>query len=141
MGNKSQGFIAFMKKILQFNRTKICSLLPVVIILLSVILLPLGIFSEAEFLIAIAMFILVFGWLPALISSILGIVFSSLSPKEEKALDYFVISILTCIGRFFGEFLLSWCSGIYLQSKHLLLRRDFYSSSMIQSSNCSFSLE
>ena len=107
MGNKLQGFIAFMKKILQFNRTKICSLLPVVIILLPVILLPLGIFSEAEFLIAIAMFILVFGWLLALISSILGIVFSSLSPKEEKALDYFVISILTCIwSLFWGVFVI-----------------------------------
>ncbi len=51
-------------------------------------------------------YLVLFGWIPPLVSSVLGIVFSALSLKEKNAGYFFVISIVACF--------LSFCWGLFI---------------------------
>ncbi|MEE0352010.1 MAG: hypothetical protein UDP17_01545 [Treponema sp.] len=86
--------------------TKICSLLPFALMLLTVVLFPIWLFVDFAFLAWVAALLMYLGWLPSFISSVLGIVFSWLSPKEKNAEDFFVISIVACF--------LSFCWGLFI---------------------------
>lgn len=86
--------------------TKICSLLPFALMLLTVVLVPISLFVDFAFLPWVAGTLFYLGWLPSFISSVLGIFFSWRSPKEKNAEDFFFISIVACI--------LSFCWGLFI---------------------------
>ena len=94
---------------------KICSLLPFAIIPLGVIAFILGILNYLYFWIPsdIADYIFgaicVLGWIPSLISSVLGIVFSSLMLKEheDEAENFLTRSFVACVlSVFWGAFVI-----------------------------------
>ena len=98
-----------MKKKLQFNPTKICLLLPICMMLLAGNSFPIGILNYlfcgidkgiAEYIFSVICFL---GWIPSLISAVLGIVFSVRSLKEMCAKKFlicsffnFVLAVLWC---------------------------------------------
>ena len=98
---------------------KICPLLPfalygvLLIIYIFLCLFPseesTSFFSEAE-----GFFILcgLFGWIPTLISSVLGIVFSALSLKERRAKIFLILSSVNAvIGALWGWLALEFVLG------------------------------
>ena len=98
---------------------KICPLLPFAIYgFLLIIYIFLCLFSSEEstsfFSIAEGFFILcgLFGWIPSLISSVLGIIFSALSLKERRAKIFLILSSVNAvIGALWGWLALVFVLG------------------------------
>lgn len=99
--------------------SKICPLLPFAIYgVLLIIYIFLCLFSSEEstsfFSIAEGFFILcgLFGWIPSLISSVLGIIFSALSLKEHGAKIFLILSSVNAvIGTLWGWLALVFVLG------------------------------
>ncbi len=94
---------------MKYNRrlVKICSVLPFVIMLMTVLLVPIALFVDVDFFAWVGGVLMYFGWLPAFIFSVLGIVLSLLSPKENDGEDFCVISLLAfSLSSCWGEFII-----------------------------------